>query len=152
MPKMGQRQDQRNKRVPAFIWLALLTLSLPMVLAACRGQSAAAGNVQIDLRISPNPPAVGRSEVIVRLADAGGKSLEGATVEVEGNMTHPGMVPVLARAEEVGGGRYVVRDFAFTMGGDWILTVRAVLPSGERVERTFDVAGVRSERPNGAGG
>ncbi len=134
--------------MPAFLWLALLTLSLSVAGIACRGQSATAGNVQIDLQISPNPPAVGRSAVIVvQLADAGGNPLEGATLEIEGNMTHAGMVPVLARAEEVGGGRYVVRDFAFTMGGDWILTVRAVLPSGERVERTFDVAGVRSERP-----
>jgi mono/diheme cytochrome c family protein len=38
-----------------------------------------------------------------------------------------------------------VPDFEFTMGGDWILTVRAALPGGMRVEDAFKVTVVPGE-------
>jgi hypothetical protein len=32
------------------------------------------------------------------------------------------------------------------MAGDWVLTVEATLPNGERVSRMFEVRGVTEER------
>jgi len=52
------------------------------------------------------------------------------------------MAPVLADATETAPGVYDLR-FAFTMQGDWVLLVSAVLPGGARLERRIDVANVR---------
>jgi hypothetical protein len=57
-------------------------------------------------------------------------------------MTHAGMAPVLANASERAPGVYDL-PFAFTMQGDWVLLVSAVLKDGARVEQRIDVAGVR---------
>mgnify|MGYP001821836650 FL=1 len=62
---------------------------------------------------------------------------------VEGNMSHAGMVPVLDTAVAEDPGRYGISDFGFTMAGDWILTVQAVLPDGRaaRIDRPTSVVG-----------
>jgi hypothetical protein len=57
-------------------------------------------------------------------------------------MSHAGMQPVEAPAVHDGNGRYVAKNFPFTMAGDWILTVEATLPTGERAEHRFDLKGV----------
>ncbi len=57
-------------------------------------------------------------------------------------MSHAGMAPVLANATESAPGVYDLR-FAFTMQGDWVLLVAAVLPDGTRIERRVDVGNVR---------
>jgi hypothetical protein len=77
----------------------------------------------------------------VDLRDAAGEPITGATVEVEGNMNHAGMVPVLSEAQEVSPGHYQA-DLEFTMGGDWFILVRAQLPDGRSLERQVDVPGV----------
>jgi len=63
-------------------------------------------------------------------------------VKLEAHMSHAGMAPVLANASEGTAGLYAV-PFTFTMQGDWVLLVSAVLPDGTRVERRIDVANVR---------
>lgn len=72
------------------------------------------------------------------------KPVSGARVRLEGNMTHAGMSPVFAEAIEVEPGRYRA-TLEFTMGGDWVVLVHAVLPDGRKVERQFDVKGVRAD-------
>jgi hypothetical protein len=94
------------------------------------------------MQLSPSRPAVGPATVEVSLFDTSGAPVKGAGVEVEGNMSHAGMVPVLARAEEAGDGRYLSRDFRFTMAGDWNLIVRADIPGGGKAARSFAVSGV----------
>jgi hypothetical protein len=97
--------------------------------------------VSVDLEIEPQPVRVGLSTVRVALFDEAGQAIEGAQVEIEGNMSHAGMVPVFAAAREVAPGRYEAR-LEFTMGGDWFIIVRADLADGRSLERTFDVPGV----------
>jgi len=75
---------------------------------------------------------------------ASSKPLSGARVRLEGNMTHAGMTPVFAEAQEAEPGRYRA-TLEFTMGGDWVVIVHAVLPDGRQVERQFDVKGVRAD-------
>jgi hypothetical protein len=98
-------------------------------------------DVGLDLVIEPQPPQIGPATVTVTLTDAAGQPLSGATVELEGNMSHAGMVPVLASASEEAPGRYRAA-LEFTMGGDWFILVRADLPDGRSLERTVDVPGV----------
>ena len=68
---------------------------------------------------------------MVRLTDPEGAGIDGASVRVEGDMTHAGMVPVLAEAEGVGDGVYRADDMHFTMAGDWIITI-TVTADGKR--------------------
>jgi hypothetical protein len=55
------------------------------------------------------------------------------------------MRPVFAEATEAGPGRYRAA-LEFTMAGDWVVLVHLTLPDGSRVERQFDVKGVRPEQ------
>ena len=97
--------------------------------AAAAGGSATAALMRIEL---PDDPVVGPAQVEVFLLD-GDTGVEGADVEVVGDMTHAGMEPVIADAGTVEPGLYRTEDFRFTMAGDWILTVTATLPDGTTV-------------------
>jgi hypothetical protein len=82
--------------------------------------------------------------VTVTLTDSGGDPVSGATIELEGTMTHAGMVPTFADAEEQAPGSYVA-SLEFTMGGDWVIIVRTTLADGTSLEQQFDVPGVTME-------
>ena len=114
-----------------------------LALAGCRGDADAAPEVKVAHEIAPSPPAVGPATVLLTLAGEGGRPVAGAAVEVEGNMSHPGMVPVFANAAEVEPGRYRA-ETEFTMAGDWVLSVSARLPDGRTVRREVDVRGVKA--------
>lgn len=119
----------------------LLGILLLLSLAACGRGSKDLPDVVVELSIEPSPPQIGVALVTVTLRDAQGQPLTGAKVELEGNMSHAGMVPVLAVASEVAPGQYEA-ELEFTMGGDWFILVRADLPDGRSMERNIDVPGV----------
>jgi hypothetical protein len=102
------------------------------------GGPEAATDITVNLAIEPAEPAVGPSQLVITLTDPTGQPINNATLEIEGNMTHAGMVPVLAEATAGQGGRYTV-PFEWTMGGDWIVTVKAILPDGQAVSQEFPV-------------
>ncbi len=125
-------------------WAPALGLSLLLLLPGCRGAPEQGDpGLQLELGISPTPPAVGPARLLISLADASGAPLEGASIRVEGTMSHAGMAPVLDTAVAEGPGRYAVPSFRFTMAGDWVLIVRASLPDGRwrELRRDTRVAG-----------
>ncbi len=61
------------------------------------------------------------------------KAVSGASVEVTGDMTHAGMVPVISEALETETGLYKTKDFEFTMAGDWILTTVIKTDDGKKL-------------------
>lgn len=75
--------------------------------------------------------ATGPADVTLELT---GPGTAGAEVELTGDMTHAGMVPVISRMEETGSGVYRSVDFRFTMGGDWMLLLDVTLADGTRFE------------------
>jgi hypothetical protein len=119
-------------------WLALSVL---LLLVGCGRGGAELPGVSVELGIGPNPPEVGPATLLVTLQDSAGAPLEKAQVEIEGNMNHAGMVPVLAQAVEVEPGRYEAA-FEFTMAGDWFILIRAKLADGRSGEWKKDVPGV----------
>jgi hypothetical protein len=112
-----------------------------MLLTSCRSSAASAGAAQVDLRIVTEKRA-GPAAVEVTLRNESGQPATGAAVTLRGDMNHGGMKPVVVQMRESAEGTYLADDFRFTMGGDWLLTVEAVLPGGAKVERTFEVTGV----------
>ncbi len=117
------------------VGLALLAATL----LGCRGDvDAGDPDVRVRLGISPTPPLVGATRVLVEVRD-GDTPATDATVTLEGSMNHAGMVPVLDSAEALDPGQYVVPDFDFNMSGDWVVEVRVQLPDGRMVTRRFPV-------------
>jgi hypothetical protein len=51
-------------------------------------------------------------------------------------MTHVGMIPVLAEAAGGDSGLYQT-PIEWTVGGEWVLTIRAALPDGVIAEKSF---------------
>ncbi len=120
-----------------------LALCAGAFLSGCRKTVEQAPGLEIRHELAPQPPTVGPSTIILSLADAAGKPIAGARVNLEGNMSHPGMTPVFAEAREIEAGRYRA-SIEFTMGGDWVMLVRVNLPDGRKFEREFEVKGVRT--------
>lgn len=118
--------------------LLLLLLLLP---GCMRNSQRAAENtaVAIVLQQPLFPPLVGTSPLAVSVTDAAtGEPINDATVTVKGDMTHAGMVPVLAEVAHGDNGVYKI-PFEWTMAGDWIVTVTVTLADGTQATRTFDV-------------
>ena len=112
---------------------------------ACQRRAEPEPDVLVEHEVSPQPPKVGPAVFSLRLADAdSSKPLAGARVDLEGNMTHAGMTPVFAEASEAEPGNYRA-TLQLTMGGDWVVIAHVALPDGRRLERRFDVKGVRAD-------
>jgi hypothetical protein len=123
-----------------WLWLGMLAI---LMLVGCRSEDDGLDDVAVELTVMPDPPYVGQATVVVLLTDDQGAPITGATLLLEGNMTHAGMVPSLAEASEVSPGRYeAVLDL--TMGGDWYILVQGELPDGRTLEHTVDLPGVKS--------
>jgi hypothetical protein len=76
-------------------------------------------------------------EMRVRVTDASGQPVNDANLNIKGDMTHAGMVPVLASTQNGVDGIYTT-PFEWTMSGDWIVTIRATL-----LDATWDEAEFR---------
>ncbi|NWF69716.1 MAG: FixH family protein [Chloroflexi bacterium] len=120
------------------LWL----LAALLCLAACAPASAptqSATAVTISLRFEPDPPTVGEGLVVIGLQTAAGAAIDNARLTVEGNMAHAGMMPVSREITTGENGEYRT-TFDWSMGGEWVLTVRAELSSGETVSEDFNVS------------
>lgn len=119
--------------------MVLSTTLCVILLSACgSGDSSASLPPEVDLsvRVEPQLLAVGTAELIITLQDAQGSPIDGAVIQVHGNMDHAGMAPVERESRESLNGVYRI-PFEWTMGGGWIVTIIAMLPDGGKVSRDF---------------
>ena len=124
--------------ISALIVLVIVGLMLSACGRIQSGQSDE-NSLLIELALEPVQPAVGPANLIFTLTDSAGQPVNNATLEVEGNMTHAGMTPVVGQVTGGENGRYAV-PFEWTMGGDWIVTVNASLENGQQITRQFPVS------------
>ena len=124
---------KRNSLVALCVWLALLH--------GCRQRTEPPSDLTLAHEVSPQPPRVGLVTIVLRLTDAAGTPVRGARLTLEGNMSHPGMVPVFAEATETEPGRYR-STLELSMAGDWYVLVTAALPDNRKFERQFEIKGV----------
>jgi hypothetical protein len=73
------------------------------------------------------PARVGPAAIEVRL-ESDGQPGHGASVRVVGDMTHAGMVPVVAAPSTSAAAVYRTEGFAFDMVGDWVITAEVRYP------------------------
>ncbi len=134
-------QTRGGRRHP--LWaLAPLALTALLLLVACDppdDRADADPRRSIGVALATTPAAVGAAVVEVRplLDDV---PVEGATVQVVGDMTHAGMAPVQAAAQPDPDGAYRTEDFAFTMAGDWVLSIDVTYPDGTVRSTTMNVS------------
>jgi hypothetical protein len=105
----------------------------------CRVDPAPELAVAWEITVSRTRPA--DSSISLLLRDGSGQPVRGARITVEGNMSHPGMAPIVTSAEEQDAGRYATR-MAMTMAGDWVLFATITLPDGRVVQRQRQLPGV----------
>lgn len=124
-----------SSRVRAGSLVGVAALLAMLSLPACGGPVVDDLGLDVDVGISPTPPVVAPTRVVISIIDTTGRPTLGATVRLEGNTSHAGTPPVFGEAEEVGEGQYVVPSFGFTLAGDWVLTVHITLADGRSTTR-----------------
>ncbi len=110
------------------------------VLAGCRQEStpAAEADLTILLEIEPAESSVGEAELLVSVTDADGNAVSPQRVDVRGDMSHAGMVPVLRDDVQGADGEYRV-SFEWTMAGDWSVMVTLTFADESSVSKTFEL-------------
>jgi hypothetical protein len=122
----------------------VLLIALYFSMIGCESSEDPTADIKLEWEITPTPPSVGQGTLNITLKDSTGQLLTGADVNIEGNMSHPGMQPILAEAEETETGVYSA-SIEFTMGGDWFFIIESTLPDDRVLERQINIAGVSSE-------
>jgi hypothetical protein len=121
------------------IWILTLASTSVLLIAACHKVVAPAPpDIAIEHEITPQPVRVGPATIKLKLTDPYGKAVTGARIKLEGNMSHAGMAPAFAEADEIEPGLYRA-PLELSMGGDWIVLVHLTLSDGQKVERQFDI-------------
>jgi hypothetical protein len=118
-------------------------LFLTFVVTACNNPTESSPVVIIEHQITPQPVRVGLSTLNLILADPSRQPVTGASITLEGNMSHAGMSPVFAQAKETEPGRYQA-TLDLNMAGDWTILIRITLAGGQKLERQWDVKDVRA--------
>ena len=109
--------------------------------AGCRQEStpAAEAELNISLEVEPAESTVGDAELLISVTNADGEPVSPASVDVRGDMSHAGMVPVLRADVQGEDGRYRV-PFEWTMAGDWTVEVTLTFADESSVSKTFELS------------
>ncbi|HVW08866.1 MAG TPA: FixH family protein [Bryobacteraceae bacterium] len=118
---------------------ALILASLFAV--ACQDKTDPSAAVLVQHQVQPAPPHVGHSTIHITLTDPAGAPISGAHVNMEADMSHPGMAPVFFAAKEAAPGSFT-GAVDLNMPGDWTILLHITLASGAKVEKQFDLPGV----------
>ena len=106
-----------------------LGLLLALALGACskpKTETLAAGDLQVQVGISPDPPTAGENRLLLSIRDAQGSPIDGAIIDLVYDMPAMGSMPQMkggGQAHARGDGKYEV-TYPLAMLGDWTLIVR----------------------------
>ncbi len=104
------------------------------------GQRSSSSDTQISLSVLPSPPMIGDSQLIIRVTDGAGRPINDASLAIKGDMTHAGMVPILAELNGGGDDGFYSVPFQWTMAGDWVVTIDATLSDGVIARQRIDLS------------
>ena len=124
--------------------LAVVCLLLIVTVVACQRESPdQSSNPSLQITLLAAPDGMQSDYQIVQVVDQAGQPVTDATVSLEGNMNHGGMVPMVGDAvtDEADGtadGHYHP-PIALNMLGDWIMTVSVKTKDGATVTQDIPV-------------
>lgn len=121
-----------------FLFVLLLVTGLTVIGCSRVSQEAAQQPLQIELIEPLFPPGIGTYTMNIRLFDENNNPVNDAQIAIKADMTHAGMIPILANATDGDKGLYKV-PIEWTMGGDWVIIIQATLPDGTIAEETFPI-------------
>jgi YtkA-like len=122
---------------------AVVVFGMLAAAPACRRGGVAPGAVAADLTLTPAAPRVGEpTEAHVTVHTPQAAPITGATVQIEAQMQHPGMAPVVESAIEHGAGAYD-GHLSFTMAGDWVVFMTLTTSDGQRVRKQIGQVSIR---------
>jgi hypothetical protein len=106
----------------------------------CRRPPLAAdtSSVRVEARLVPPQPTVGPATLTVNLSGGTASTLQDATVDVVGHMTHPGMTPVVGTVTRRGPDVFEAA-LDLNMPGDWQLVATVRFPDSRRIETRVPV-------------
>ena len=96
---------------------------------------------QVTLRLSPTPPLIGPTRLIIDVANVEGGPVTNVAVSVEGlpeDRTNRSATVEMANEESIG--RYVVPDFDLDVGGSWTIAVTVFDSTGLSITRAFPIS------------
>lgn len=134
--------------------LLVLLLLLPACKRAPTGQSTSAGDLKVELALSPDPPTTGDNRLLLTLHDASGKAVEGARLAFQYAMPAMGSMPEMKGGgvtEALGDGRYSI-VYPLQMNGEWTLTLGIEAPGHARTQVRLTVSPSRKGFTLEAGG
>lgn len=131
--------------LPKVFWVSWWIVGLAvLLLLGCRRQAESDPVVVMTYQITPQPVRVGVEDISLLLKDANSKPINGTQIELEADMSHPGMAPMFVESVEIGEGRYQGK-INLTMPGDWVVLVHMTLPNQLKVEREIQLKGVETK-------
>ena len=134
------RVAQPQHRLAGLGAVVPLLLCAAVVAGGCGRPPALADttSVRVEARLVPPQPTVGPATLTVNLSGGTADTLQHATVDVVGHMTHPGMTPVVGTVTRRGPD---VFDAALdlNMAGDWQLVATVRFPDSRRIETRVPV-------------
>lgn len=140
----GAEKNLRPFRSRGFrVWVLIAAIFL-LFCIGCNRAVRSPSPVTVAFETVPRPARVGAVTVSFALADAAAKPLVGAQLSAEADMTHAGMSPVFGTVKEKQPGHYE-STMKLGMAGDWVILLHGTLPSGEKLERQFEL---RDVQPN----
>ncbi len=122
----------------------ILLISLGMLFLAGSGcaresRQETSDIVQINLTTVPYPPILGEARLVIQIIDNAGMPVNDALLDIKGDMTHAGMIPILAQIEGGGEDGFYNVPIEWTMGGDWVMSVTVTMPDGAVARKQFDM-------------
>lgn len=122
--------------------LLLALLMAGLLLPACQRasqQEDQAPEIVVNLQVSPQPAVVGPATLLLEVQDQAGQPVQLIDLTVRGDMSHAGMTPIFAEAQQVDLGLYQL-PFEWSMAGDWILSINAELADGRLLRRQLKLS------------
>ncbi|HMK73815.1 MAG TPA: efflux RND transporter periplasmic adaptor subunit, partial [Myxococcaceae bacterium] len=123
----------------------LFLVAAALLLAGCQGATPVqgrAGDFRVEATVSPDPPTTGDNRLLLRIFDAEGHPVDGASLDFRVTMSAMGAMPEMRQGGDVraqGNGVYRV-TYPLAMLGDWLITVRITAPGHAPADLRLRVA------------
>jgi hypothetical protein len=120
----------------------VLALISALLWSGCTRAANSTAAPTVVFEAMPQPTRVGAVTVDFTLTDAAAMPVVGAHLTAEADMTHAGMSPVFGAVEEKQPGHYE-STLKLEMAGDWVILLHGALPTGDKLERQFELRNVQ---------